>query len=38
MSIRQELGENSLLKGSKEEKTSLNLLSILMVSPLIFKH
>ena len=38
MSIRQEPGENSLLKGSKEEKTSLNLLSMSMIGPLIFRH
>jgi len=38
MSIRQEPGENSLLKGSKEEKTSLNLLFMSMVGPLIFKY
>jgi len=38
MSIRQEPGENSLLKGSKEGKTSLNLLFMLMVGSLIFKY
>ena len=36
--IRQELGENTLLNRSKEEKTSLNLLSMSMIGPLIFKY
>ena len=34
--IRRELGENSIFKGSKEENTSLNLLSILIIKPLMF--
>ena len=37
MSIRWEPGENSLLKGSKEGKILLNLLSMLTIGPLIFK-
>ena len=38
ISISQEPGENSLLKGSNEGKTSLNLLSMLTIGPLIFKY
>jgi len=36
MSIRWEPEENSTFKGSKEENTSLNLLSILMIDSLMF--
>ena len=37
-SIRQEPRENSLLKGSKEGKISLNLLSISTIRPLIIDY